>query len=192
MTPKYFFCAGKADTLTLTVDTLVAPNFDPIAAICSGDALTPLPTISKNGITGSWSPALNNTDTTEYTFAPDPNQCASEQKLTINVNSIDDASFNYSNYFLCGSDPAEVPKSVDSSGTFKVFISGLKLNTSTWEINPGLSESKLYTIFYTTKGLCPSTVGKGIQIRNPKVDPSLDQTICAGSDVNAITFTGNT
>jgi gliding motility-associated-like protein len=46
------------------------PTFDPIAAICSGGQLNPLPTTSTNGVTGTWSPALNNTQTTTYTFTP--------------------------------------------------------------------------------------------------------------------------
>jgi hypothetical protein len=36
-------------------------TFDPVAAICSGTTLIPLPTTSLNNITGIWSPALNNT-----------------------------------------------------------------------------------------------------------------------------------
>jgi hypothetical protein len=50
--------------------------------------LSPLPTTSNNGITGTWSPALNNTTTTTYTFTPDAGQCAVIETLTINVNPI--------------------------------------------------------------------------------------------------------
>ena len=65
---------------------MITPTFNPVAAICSGATLTPLPTTSLNGINGSWSPALNNTTTTTYTFTPTAGQCATTTTLTITVN----------------------------------------------------------------------------------------------------------
>ena len=62
------------------------PTFTQVSAICSGDILTVLPTTSTNGILGSWSPALDNTVTTTYTFTPDAGQCAETQTMTITVN----------------------------------------------------------------------------------------------------------
>ncbi len=38
-------------------------------------------------ITATWSPALNNITNTEYTFTPDAVQCASNQAMTIVINS---------------------------------------------------------------------------------------------------------
>ncbi|MDI1254536.1 MAG: hypothetical protein PSV16_00420, partial [Flavobacterium sp.] len=57
-----------------------------VAPICSGATLAALPTTSNNGITGTWSPALNNTATTTYMFMPDENQCALMVDLIIVVN----------------------------------------------------------------------------------------------------------
>ena len=51
-------------TVTVSTNTSITPIFDPVADICSGDALTALPTTSNNGITGTWSPALDKTTTT--------------------------------------------------------------------------------------------------------------------------------
>ncbi len=75
-------------TLSVTIDSEITPTFTSVAAICDGDLLSPLPTTSNNGITGTWSPALNNTITTTYTFTPDAGQCAINETLTINVNPI--------------------------------------------------------------------------------------------------------
>lgn len=61
------------------------PVFDPVLAICSGATLTALPTTSLNGIKGTWAPALNNTETTTYTFTPTLGQCATTSLLTIPV-----------------------------------------------------------------------------------------------------------
>ncbi|GAI73522.1 unnamed protein product, partial [marine sediment metagenome] len=46
-TPTAGQCANNA-TLTITVNQPIDPTFDPVAAICSGDALTALPTTSNN------------------------------------------------------------------------------------------------------------------------------------------------
>lgn len=63
-----------------------APEFTQVAAICAGETLEALPTTSENGITGTWAPALNNQETTTYTFTPSEGQNASTATMTITVN----------------------------------------------------------------------------------------------------------
>ncbi len=70
-TPTAGLCA-VATTLTVTINANITPTFTQVAPICIDDALTPLPTSSLEGITGTWAPALNNTATTTYTFTPAP------------------------------------------------------------------------------------------------------------------------
>ena len=72
--------------VTVTVNSATTPTFAAVAPICSGDALSPLPTASTNGINGTWSPALDNTTTTTYTFTPTAGQCATTTTLDITVN----------------------------------------------------------------------------------------------------------
>src|SRR5687768_1521821 len=84
-TPAAGQCATTA-TMTITVNPNVTPTFTQVAPICSGDALSALPTTSNNGITGTWAPALNNTATTTYTFTPAAGQCATTASMTITVN----------------------------------------------------------------------------------------------------------
>lgn len=72
---------------TFTIDPAPIPTFTPVANICSGETLSALPTTSNNGITGTWSPALNNTATTTYTFTPNAGQCGTTTTLTITVNA---------------------------------------------------------------------------------------------------------
>lgn len=79
-------CIGT-DSVSAVFNPVITPTFDPVAAICAGDVLSPLPTTSLNGITGTWAPALNNTATTTYTFTPDAGQCATSTTLTITVNA---------------------------------------------------------------------------------------------------------
>jgi gliding motility-associated-like protein len=91
-TPDAGQCATQSK-LTITVNPITTPTFTAIAPICEGTIVSPLPIKSNNNITGSWSPALNNTATTEYTFTPDAGQCASQAKLTITVNPITTPTF---------------------------------------------------------------------------------------------------
>lgn len=85
--PTAGLCATST-TLTITVNNKVIPAFTAVAPICSGTILSALPTNSNNGIAGSWSPALNNTTTTLYTFVPINGQCATNTTMTIVVNSL--------------------------------------------------------------------------------------------------------
>jgi hypothetical protein len=72
------------------VNANVTPTFTAVAAICSGASLSALPTTSNNSITGTWSPAINNTVTTEYTFTPTAGLCATTATMTITVNTCPD------------------------------------------------------------------------------------------------------
>jgi hypothetical protein len=68
----------------IVVSQQALPTFNPIATQCSGATFV-LPTISTNGITGTWFPAINNSATTTYTFTPTAGQNASTTTMTIEV-----------------------------------------------------------------------------------------------------------
>jgi len=73
--------------ITVNVDPIENPIFTQVSPICSGGMIT-LPTTSINGITGTWSPSINNTTTTTYTFTPNPvaHPCAATAMMTVVVN----------------------------------------------------------------------------------------------------------
>ena len=53
----------------MTITVTKAPYIYSSKSNCSGDALSALPTMANNGITGVWSPAIiNNTAITTYTL----------------------------------------------------------------------------------------------------------------------------
>ncbi len=68
---------------TVTVGTAFTPTFNPIGPYCAGTAFT-LPATSSNGIAGSWTPAVNNTATTTYTFTPNIS-CATPKTVTVTI-----------------------------------------------------------------------------------------------------------
>ena len=72
---------------TVTVNPNVTPTFTQVTSICSGDTFM-LPTTSTNSITGTWTPAIDNTTTTTYTFTPTSGQCASTATMTVTVGTV--------------------------------------------------------------------------------------------------------
>jgi gliding motility-associated-like protein len=83
-TPTAGQCATTT-TLTITVNAQVTPTFAAVSPICQGYPLSALPTSSLNGISGTWSPNLNNQATTTYTFTPAAGFCTSTASITISI-----------------------------------------------------------------------------------------------------------
>jgi uncharacterized delta-60 repeat protein len=83
-TPTAGVCATTA-TVTITVNPNETPTFTQVEPICSGATLANLPTTSNNTITGTWSPELDNTVTTTYTFTPSAGQCVSTTAVTMTI-----------------------------------------------------------------------------------------------------------
>ena len=87
---------GTTASLTITINTNTTPIFDPVGPYCSGAIIPDLPLTSANGITGTWSPAIDNTATTTYTFTPTSSAtptCATTAALTITINPTPTVSF---------------------------------------------------------------------------------------------------
>jgi hypothetical protein len=80
-------CSDATATREVSVNPIVAPSFTQVAPVCSGATLNALPITSNNSIAGMWSPAVNNTATTTYTFTPNAGQCASIATMTVTVNT---------------------------------------------------------------------------------------------------------
>jgi hypothetical protein len=83
-TPNPGQCASIA-VLTVGVNSNVTPSFSSVGPYCIGSAVPALPSTSTNGITGFWSPGINNNETTSYTFTPADGQCAASAQLTIAI-----------------------------------------------------------------------------------------------------------
>jgi hypothetical protein len=132
-------CA-TATTLEIVVNSLQNPIFDFVDSVCAGDQITPLPTLSNNGITGSWSPALNNMATTTYTFTPDPGQlCAQQTTLDIVVNPIIVPEFETIGPVCEGQELAPLPTTSLNgiSGTWAPVINTAATTTYTFTPNEG-------------------------------------------------------
>jgi gliding motility-associated-like protein len=82
-------------TVDVQISTIVTPLFNASSPVCSGTTINALPTTSNNGIEGTWSPALNNTATTTYTFAPNTGQCAASFTFTVTVTPLITPTFSF-------------------------------------------------------------------------------------------------
>ena len=167
-TPDAGQCADTA-TLTITVNQKTEPVFTAVADICNGDILNPLPTTSNDGFTGTWTPVLDNTLTTVYTFTPDAGECADPTTLTINVNQKVDPDFNIVNDVCNGAILAPLPTLSNNgfNGTWSPALD--TTTTTTYTFTPDLGE-------------CANPVTSTITV-NPIVDPTFDPVddICDGS-----------
>ncbi|MFM7769508.1 MAG: CUB domain-containing protein, partial [Bacteroidota bacterium] len=82
-----FGCTATAQQC-VNVTTSVTPIFSQLGPYCVGATPGVLPTISNNGITGSWSSGISTATPGSiiYTFVPNSGQCASSTSMTIVVN----------------------------------------------------------------------------------------------------------
>jgi len=172
-TPAAGQCATTA-TLTITVNPTVTPTFDSIAPICAGETLSKLPTTSKNGITGAWTPAPDNTKTTLYTFYPTTGQCAARTTLTINVNPAIIPTFDEI-AAICAGETLRTLPTISKNGV-----------AGTW--SPALDSTKttVYT-FTPTTGQCAARTTLTITV-NPVIIPTFDEiaAVCAGETLRAL------
>ncbi|MBG7611648.1 T9SS type B sorting domain-containing protein [Polaribacter sp. BAL334] len=158
-------------TLEVIVNPLVIPSFDAIAPICKGDLLTELPTMSNNGISGIWSPSLNNTSTTLYTFTPNPDQgCVANGFLEIIVNQIEIPQFDFETT-ICEGTSFEFPS---------IANNGIEGEWSP-EFNAGLSQ--VYT-FTPIDESCVSSISIAITIKKRIIPEfSIEGSICEGQNI---------
>lgn len=179
-TPTSGLCAGTA-TKTLIIKPSTNTTFNAVPAICEGEAITPLPTTSLNGFSGTWSPPYNNTITTTYTFTPSPlasSDCLSSAQLTITVNQapVIDAGLDQS---VCIGDSTFLLATVSLSSAN---------TTLTWDqgIQNNVFFTPITTTTYTLTGIdinnCTSTDQVTLTIRTlPIVGAGADTSICSSS-----------
>ena len=166
-TPTAGQCATTA-TMTITVNPNIAPTFTQVVPICNGATLAALPTTSTNSITGAWSPTLNNTATTTYTFTPTAGQCATTATMTITVNPNIAPTFTQVAPICNGATLAALPTT--STNSF----------TGTW--SPAMNNTATTTYTFTpTVGLCATTATMTITVIPLPLPPTgtITQTFCA-------------
>ncbi|WP_338731717.1 T9SS type B sorting domain-containing protein [Mangrovimonas cancribranchiae] len=177
-TPDAGQCA-VTETMEIIVNPTVMPIFTPVDPVCEGEALAALPTISNNGITGSWSPAIDNTTTTTYTFTPDAGQCAVTETMEIIVNSGLIPEFTQIDP-ICEGDALAALPTTSNNGI-----------TGVWSPTMDNTTTTTYT-FTPDAGQCAVTETMEIVV-NPIVTPTFAQVvpICEGDTLAALPMTSD-
>lgn len=157
---------------TITINDPVVPDFTTVSPICSGASIAPLPTVSNNGISGLWSPALNNTATTTYTFTPNPGTCATEATMTITVNPNTTPTFD------------AIPAICQGESLTALPTTSLNGISGTW--TPPLNNSVTTTYTFTpVPGVCATTEMMIITVNPlPSIDAGQDVSIGIGESVS--------
>ena len=166
------------DTLLVTINnttTPITPTFNPIAPICAGGTIN-LPTTSTNGITGSWSPAVDNTQTTTYTFTPTAGQCATTTTLQVSVGAPQTPTFATVGPYCAGA-------------SFSLPTSSIEGFTGSW--SPAINTTTTTSYSFTpTSGQCATTASLSVTINPiPTVSILENPTICAGQSTVLTTST---
>jgi len=170
-------CPSVSDQVTINVSAPTIPIFTQISPICSGESIT-LPTTSLNGITGTWSPAVNNTATALYTFTPTAGQCASSATMTVSVNSQTLPTFNQITPICTG-------------GTISLPSNSLNGITGAWSPVINNTATTNYS-FIPTAGQCATNASMTVAV-NPTYTLNDSRTICPNQLPyvwNGITFNG--
>ncbi|MCB0379780.1 MAG: PKD domain-containing protein [Flavobacteriales bacterium] len=177
-TPTAGLCANTT-TLTITITPRTTPTFAAVGPYCSGAAIAALPTTSTNGVTGTWSPAINNTATTTYTFTPSAGLCANTTTLTITINPNVTPTFAAVGPYCSGSAVPALP-TTSTNGV-----------TGTW--SPAINNTATTTYTFTpTAGLCATTTTLTITI-TPQTVPTFTAVTpkCSGTAIAALPTTSN-
>jgi subtilisin-like proprotein convertase family protein len=137
-TPTVDECTTST-TMTIVIGNDIEPSFNQVGPYCIDASIPALPTTSTNGITGTWSPAINNTTTTTYTFTPDGGQCATSTTMTVVVGTEIEPLFNQVGPYCLGSSIPSLPTNSTNgiAGTWSPSMNNNATTTYTFTPNSG-------------------------------------------------------
>ncbi len=151
-------CEGETSTITISGTLNIASTWSIYTDSCGG---TLVGTTTTNTATFEVTPTAPNT--TYYIRGEDGDiNCIDETTatctmVTVMVNAIDDASFNYSAAIYCTNDPNPTPTITGLAGGVFSSTSGLSIDPASGIIDIAASTTGSYTVTYTTTGTCPNS-----------------------------------
>jgi large repetitive protein len=166
-------CSGTSNASVVSITSPTVPTFAPIAAVCQNSNFT-LPNSSINGVSGTWSPAINNQSTTVYTFTPNLGQCASNTTLQVVINPLPTVTINA--VTICSGQSATL-NAIPSitGGTYS--WSGSSQTTASLTTTPLVNT--IYTVTYTLNN-CSATDTALVQVKTTPTLSVNNATICNG------------
>lgn len=176
-TPSPGQCANTT-TMTVVVSQNIVPTFTQIGPYCPGSSFT-LPNTSNEGITGTWSPSINNNVTTNYTFTPSSGQCIQNANMNIAISSSITPSFTPQGPFCEGTN-------------FSLPLTSDNGITGTWSPAINSSATTTYT-FVPDAGQCSNATASQTIVINILTTPSFDAIgpFCQGEAFSLPIFSDN-
>ncbi len=175
-------CATPA-SLNITIVSNISPTFPTLAnSYCQNDLAPVLPLTSKEGITGTWSPASINTSalgTTTYTFTPSAGSCSPPVSLSITIVNNLSPIFDAIGPLCQNSTPPVLPP------TSKEGITG------TWSpaiINTSVLGTATYIFTPSSAGHCAAPASLDITIVNSisPTFPTIADSYCQNTTALAL------
>jgi hypothetical protein len=201
---------SQSFTYEIQIIPFVVPLFNEIYPICYGSVPATLPTVSTNGILGTWSPStIDNTVTSTYTFSPNFMECATMRSMTIIVlpsvatPAITTASGSNTVYVDESNNivaPLTLLCSETSAGfSYEWFVDGLSLpigTSETYTVNTPSSDGaiRVYNVKVTNnESNCFNSSQEFVVYQSsgtpPPVAPRI-QSLASGSTLANIVITG--
>jgi gliding motility-associated-like protein len=178
-------CATNLSTGLILSNPVIIPKFNKIAAFCAGTSAPTLSTTSLNGITGTWSPAvINNQTSGSYTFTPNANQCGVPTTISVTVTPRATPAFNFgTSLSICAGGSVPALPSTSTNGI-----------VGTW--NPAVVDNQTSGVYIFTPagGQCATSTTFTVTVA-PNITPVFSfgssLTICAGSSVPTLPTTSD-
>ena len=192
-------------TKTDTITVYAMPVVDPITGkseICAGSTTT-LKNNTKFGVWSSSKPGIasidalgeltgNNAGLTTISYAVSQNGCTTIDSIKVNVTGALVVSPISGNTTVCENETTKLEDATPGGTWSSTDEKIAKINPSTGLVN-AFSPGKC-TIIYSvvTNGVCPQIAQTTFTVNQvPSVNTIIDKTVCEGTLINTIVFTGN-
>ena len=156
--PESNFGNNVSNDSTISLTTIVYPNFGNVGPFCQGTTYT-LPSVSLNNVDGVWSPAFNNQSSGTYYFLPNDTTCNQPLQLSVSIVGLSTPVFNIIDS-ICQNDNLLFPVSTQTGafGTWSPVFDNQ--NTTTYTFTPTISTPAVGcpTPAQHTVNIIPSTV----------------------------------
>ncbi|OFX56892.1 MAG: hypothetical protein A2066_06070 [Bacteroidetes bacterium GWB2_41_8] len=139
-------------TVKIKVTNSITPTFAFKTTYCLDEIADPLPTISGNGLSGTWDKPLSTSSIGEetYTFTPDANSCGASLQIKITVNQpASPPTFDFLKELCLGSAPFVLPtRSVEGvNGTWDIpVVSTSQLGPTNYTFTPSAGQCVQYRV----------------------------------------------
>jgi gliding motility-associated-like protein len=179
--PESNFGNNSSNDSTISLTTVVYPNFGNIGPFCQGTNYT-LPSVSLNNVDGIWSPAFNNQSSGTYAFIPNNTTCNQSLLLTVEIVPQTTPLFNITSS-ICENGSAVFP-TVTQNGVHGTWSPALNnQSTTTYTFTPDI---------YSPAVGCPTSVQHILTV-TPSTVPifSLLDSICLNGQLTFPTVSDN-